>query len=252
LFATLQERRRRPCFGRFRPRIGKRIAVFATIHLTRSSLHRKAQRGEGCNRLAWVMDEADAFQTETGHQNAEEVHYVLQSSAISRFPDTRWIGLLIWYPRSESGFLRTYADMAEKEGCASVDRAATWEVHPHYHPRHPCYRPFATVRVHDTDEVPKPYEGPFKNNPVLAAMTYLCKPPPVEGAFFEYPNLLERCSKVEVQPALWANISVTTHEVEVGVGEEQTTETRRFPSLYIARRIKPAEAHFSPDHPGVD
>jgi hypothetical protein len=231
----IEARIKRPCFARFPHRIkGQQIAFF-TINLNLYSLHSKADKWEGYNILAWVMDEADAFQTASGHGNADRIHEVLRSSSLSRFPDQRWVGFIISYPRSEIGFMVDYVDKMKKNNGAYVDEGATWEIHPFYDPTHPSYKGFPLVQAVEGWVVPEPFAQDFKNDVTSASMTYACKPPPVEGAFFEYPDLLDHCVKENLPVALWAQPSVTTRVVE------ETGEAQPFTALYIVKRNKQAQ-----------
>lgn len=247
-FGKLVARINSPCFAKFRPQISRNKVFFLNkpgVNLY--SLHSKAQKWEGYNLLAWVMDEADAFQTNEGTQNAEEVYNVLSSSAASRFPDKRWIGLIISYPRSDNGFMLTHAQQMKEIDRAYVDIQPTWNVHPFYDPNHPSFKDFPWVRVYDRYDVPEPFEVFFLNNPVDSAMSYMCIPPPLVGAFFEYPDLLEECARPELEPAAWVLPSATNRTLTVKATDAMTgeiverEETARYTAMYISRKIKEAE-----------
>jgi hypothetical protein len=55
------------------------------------------------NILVWVMDEASAFRTVNGGDNADQVHGTLRSSALSRFEFMHWIGIVISFARKQQG-----------------------------------------------------------------------------------------------------------------------------------------------------
>jgi hypothetical protein len=232
-FEKLKSHLDRPCFQRYQPRVVSQKVEFLDKRVRLHSLHSKAQKWEGYNLLAWVMDEADAFQTAEGHANADEVYGVLRSSAVSRFPDRRWIGLILSYPRSETGFVLEHARRAQADGTAYVDIAPTWEVHPFYDPTHPLYRGFAFVEVNGY-RVPEPFAPDFRSNPSLAAMTYLCQPPPMAGAFFEEPSFLERCADPNLPPAVWAVPRTTVRQAQ------PDDEQRVYVAWELVRQVTPA------------
>jgi hypothetical protein len=176
------------------------------------------------------MDEADAFQTADGHQNADRIHEVLRSSSLSRFPDRRLVGLFISYPRSEIGFMVDYVDKMKHTDGAYVDVGSTWDIHPFYDPTHPSYKTFELVRINEDWTVPEPFAQDFTNDLTSAAMTYGCKPPPVVAAFFEFPDLLDRCSRDDLPVAVYAHPSITSREVE--------GEARRFTAVSIVKKNK--------------
>lgn len=260
-FSKLKARINSPCFTKFDPKFTRNKISFSSVNINLHSLHSRAQKWEGYNILAYVMDEADAFQTTEGNQNAEEIHGVLQSSAISRFPHLRWLGLIISYPRSEVGFMIEYlrkAEQAREDGhpFAYVDVAATWEVHPHYDSTHPLYKEFDWVTVHGKYYVPAPFEAPFRDNPQEAAMTYMCQPPPVEGAFFEFPDLLDKCVNHDLQPVLIFTETTTVREVntvpngttldllrQLKGSDFNPIEERRFTALRPLRWTRDGEAY---------
>src|ERR1019366_5307700 len=69
----------------------------------------EAETLEGKNLLMFVLDEVDAFKTDSKIRSAEKIYRTLRTSAVSRF-GTRFKGFVISYPRSSNGFiLRMYA-----------------------------------------------------------------------------------------------------------------------------------------------
>jgi hypothetical protein len=95
------------------------------------------------NSVFWIMDEAPAFQTKNGGDNAKNVYGTLRTSAQSRFAWMHWIGIIISFPRKQQGdFTLDRYERAHKPDCEADcdkhskdvfgDRAATWEVHPRY------------------------------------------------------------------------------------------------------------------------
>ncbi len=248
-FSKLRARIESPCFTKFRPRPTRQKIEFPGKKLYIHSLHSKAEKWEGFNVVAWVMDEADAFQTADGHENADRVYRVLRSSAQTRFPDKRWVGVIISYPRSEIGFMFKHVKRQKASDGAYVDVAAHWEVSPFYDPAHPFYRNFEWVTVHDKFTIPKPFEQDFLNEPQSSAMAYMCVPPPVSGAFFEFPDLLEDCCEDRPTAAILA-ATVTYRQIKVqGLDESgefvEGYEDRRFSAISLLRKaIEPEPAHY--------
>lgn len=219
----------RPCYSRWVMKRTVTKVSFPEKNIFLHSLHSQAQKWEGFNVLAWVMDEADAFRTVSGgNQNAREVHTVLTSSATSRFPGKRWVGFIISYPRSEDGFVLTYKSAVEKLDSAYVDQAATWEVHPHYDSEHPLFQDFPWVEANGR-LVPKPYENDFLLDPTTADMTYRCIPPQVEHGFFEYPERLGDCIDVTLKPAIDWNPGISSRTVKQWGQDPETGDRIELP-----------------------
>lgn len=110
--------------------------------VTMHSVHSQNEGWEGMNVLAWVMDEASAFRTANGVDNAENVYGTLRSSAQSRFGWMHWVGAIISFPRKQQGdfTLKKYEQSLKSDNIFG-DRAATWDVHPRWEQGHPMYQP---------------------------------------------------------------------------------------------------------------
>lgn len=251
-YTKLKTMLERPCFVRFHPQLNKMQATFLDKPVRLHSLHSRAQSWEGFNIIAWVMDEADAFQSPTSEsQNAAEIYGVLRSSAVTRFPDRRWLGFVISYPRSERGWLMKHVAQQKKTGRAYTDIAATWEVHPHYDATHPSFKNFPMVKVYDEYLVPEPYVPDFEGDPSGSAMKFMCKPPPIEGAFFEYPDLITKCMNPLRRNAVESVLGITTlrpigmdgtRPAFLGLSDEQREQVQRYTALAVPPNAwRPAE-----------
>jgi len=218
-FAKLAARLRRPCFEQFRPRFKAQAIEFGGSPVRVFSLHSKEQKWEGYNIVAWVMDEADAFADETsGNAVANNVYNVLHSSAATRFPVQRWLGIIISYPRSQNGFMFQMKDHAEKYDSAYVDLATHWEVNPNFDPAHPNFIPdMEWVTVHQKYTVPIVFQDEFLLDPEGAAMRYMCIPPAVQGAFFQFPERIDDCADQLLLPLYAPQEEITTHRVRAQV-----------------------------------
>ncbi|MGE0600118.1 MAG: hypothetical protein AB7J35_09365 [Dehalococcoidia bacterium] len=145
-FEKFKSRVERPCFAEFRPVITKTEVKFeARPKIYLRALHSQAEGWEGKNILAWVMDEASAFRSKTGKDNAEPVYKSLRSSCQSRFAWMHWIGFVISFPRQQEGdfTLGKVKDALEQQEAFENgfrnrppdvygSQAATWEVNPRF------------------------------------------------------------------------------------------------------------------------
>lgn len=212
LFASKQrqrcaacERPERPCFAEWEPKpttgkieFGKKPGV--TMH----SVHSQNEGCEGMNVLAWVMDEASAFRTANGVDNAENVYGTLRSSAQSRFGWMHWIGAIISFPRKQQGdfTLKKYEQSLKSDNIFG-DRAATWEVHPRWEQGHPMYQASSdqwTVIEDLNVRVPKEFEEDFLHDGVDALTKYMAQPPLTEGGFFENPHMITEAVNRDLSP----------------------------------------------------
>jgi hypothetical protein len=202
-FTKLSSRIKSPCFYEFRPKIGKAIIEFPNgIRL--HSLHAANESWEGYNILAWVMDEASAFQTRGGKDNALACYNTLRTSATSRFMTKRWIGIVISFPRKQAGhFTLNKYEEALTNPRMFGDRAAHWDVHPRFDPDHPMYaKDMKWEVIPDLNiRVPEPLVAEFKKDPTDCRTKYMCDPPPQEFGFFEIPQLVDQAVNLEL-PAL--------------------------------------------------
>lgn len=229
-FKKLKERLSSPCFARWLPRINRNNITFPGKNVNCYSVPSNAQKWEGYNIIAWVMDEADAMRSEKGYQVANDIYGVLRTSAVSRFPTFRWIGIIISYPRQQAGFLFKQLKEQKRQQTAYTDIAATWEVNPFYDEEHPLFRTVEWVQVEDK-MVPKPMAKDFRENYAWACMVYCCEPPPVEGAFIEFPDRIHDCEDTKLSPLLDVFPATTLRDVESG----GKVETRRYAALNIVK-----------------
>src|SRR5690606_30618220 len=101
-----------------------------TLLLQCHSLHAQNESWEGKSLICWVMDEADAFEDESGNSNADKCYLTLASSAGSRF-GSRYLGLIISFRRVADGFMdRMYARSIEDGKQIIWDEGATWDIRP--------------------------------------------------------------------------------------------------------------------------
>ncbi len=175
------------------------------------SLNSSNESAEGLNTYSWVMDEADAFRTADGHENANAMFNTLTTS--SRTLHQR--GLVISYSRSAVGFMAVNVprcknlggDVAEWWG----DIAPTWRVLPWK-----VYLPKAVGtgkerRIiwtnHDGAEGEEPdreMARTIRSDPVQFWAKYGNKPPAVEDAYFDQEEIVlaawERPKAMAVRP----------------------------------------------------
>lgn len=169
---------------------------FPNINLRLHSVHAANESWEGLNLLAWVMDEASAFRAAGGMTDISGAVYgTLRTSAHSRFPSLRWIGMIISFPRKQVGdfTLEKYKD-AQTSPTMFGDRGATWDVNPQYDPAHPLFKDFPWVTIEALNiRIPKPFVEEFLKDPTDCKTKYMCEPPPQIGGFFELPTKLDEC-----------------------------------------------------------
>lgn len=205
-FNKLKGRIRRPCFDQFHGSINSEVIEFhrsltpgglPTVLLQCHSLHAQNESWEGKSLLFWVMDEADAFQDESGNSNADACYLTLSSSAGSRF-GSRYIGLIISFRRVADGFMDRMQRVASDEPEQYVfDEGATWDIRPE--------------KSRNDPEIASHY----RIDPMDAACKYENIAPPTIGGFFTLPARLDACvdpvrrpicdaipwESVQVQPA---------------------------------------------------
>ena len=195
-FSKLRSRLQSRCFKEFGPVIGATMIRFPTINLRLHSVHAANESWEGLNLLAWVMDEASAFRAAGGMtDNSGAVYGTLRTSAHSRFPAMRWIGMIISFPRKQVNdfTLEKYKD-AQTSPTMFGDRGATWDVNPQYDPAHPLFKDFPWVTIEALNiRIPKPFVEEFLKDPADCKTKYMCEPPPQIGGFFEIPTKLDEC-----------------------------------------------------------
>lgn len=213
------------------------------------SLNSKSEAVEGKNTFLWVMDEADAFKTAEGHQNAREMFTKLTSS--NRFGDQQ-IGIAISYSRSKNGFiLSLYMECGNvlgpdgeygKRKNAWGDRAATWEVLP-FKVFQPCPTPMPDP-LNPGRMIEEAYTNPagnvgrtpdtamhamWEHDPEEFNRVYACSPPAAEDAFITFPEKITEA----VEAGRYACLEpVATFQVEQRIDRVSGQEYR-----YIAKRL---------------
>jgi hypothetical protein len=203
-FKKLASRLARPCFAEWEPQpSAAKISFKRKEGLTLHSLHSQNEGWEGMNILAWVMDEASAFRTANGGDNAENVYNTLKSSTRSRFGHLHSIGMIISFPRKQEGDFTLTQWERSKTSDNFGDRAATWEVHPRWEPGHPMYQPESDKWIVIPDlnvRVPAEFKEDFENDGADALTKYMAQPPVTEGGFFENPHALTEAVNDKLPP----------------------------------------------------
>jgi len=225
-FTKLTSRIKRPCFNRFNPKIGKETIEFPFINLRLHSKHSENEGWEGFNVIAWVMDEASAFRTRSGTDNAKRCYDTLHSSADTRFISYRWIGMMISFPRKQVNDF-TYDKWVESATNPKIygDRGATWDINPQWDETHPLYKDIPWEVIEDLNlRVPAPYAQHFKKDPIDARTKYMADPPPQEDGFFEIPaKLSEAVNKDLMLPVV--SKSVIKRAILKTSASDETLET---------------------------
>lgn len=140
------------------------------------SMSSSVASNEGHNVFAFVMDEADSFHDAEERSNADDLYNIFTSSATTRF-GSRYVGMIISYPRTENGFVMRLKKVAEKNVLEKGDKAnyyadlaGTAVVNPKFSLENDV------VQQH------------FKDNPLEARAMYLCLPAGATEAFIEFPE----------------------------------------------------------------
>ena len=204
-FEKIKARMKRHCFNQFGPTIGNELIYFRrkvegfneplTV-LQLHSCHSEHESWEGKNVLAFVMDEADAFEDKSGKSNAEACYSTLTSSAATRF-GSRWLGFVLSFKRSRDGFMARLEKESQDALDMVFDQAKTWEVLP--------------WRSRKEPEIERAYQ----HDPVDARCRYENIAPAVVGAFFEYEERLEQCIDRIRQPVAEVEEIVTQSTIAV-------------------------------------
>lgn len=175
----------------------------------------QSERLEGYNTLFWSMDEASAFKDSGRKSNAPKVYRSLKTST-RRF-GRKALGAVLSYPRGEYyDFTIEQYKKSKQAGHANIlgFKAYPWEVlPPGYYPDE--WFPF-TVPIpkdsylrgeiaveedqHVTLRIPITFADDFRYDPEDSCTKFLCMPPPVAGAFFQYPARIEACVDVTLGP----------------------------------------------------
>lgn len=180
------------------------------------------------------MDEASAFRTANGVDNAKSVYDSLRSSSMSRFGWMHWMGFIISFPRKQQGdFTLDKYERSKDNPNIYGRRGATWEINPRFQKGHPMYRPESDewVLIEDLNiRVPKEFEEDFLSDGVDAMTRYMAEPPLTEGGFFENPQTITESVNKRLQP-----IIAKVGEREVYIEQEDGVGTLR---KYVTRIIE--------------
>ena len=194
------------------------------------------------NVLAWVMDEASAFRTVGGKDNAAEVYKSLRSSAMSRFGWMHWLGMIISFPRKQQGdFTLSKYEASLTNPNIFGDRGATWEVNPRWEKGHPLYQPTSDVWVTIEDlniQVPQEFEEDFLADGIDALTRYKAEPPLTEGGFFENPHTITEAIDKNLQPIIASvgeRMEIIEHAVDNPVRRYVTRELEYLPPVVEGR-----------------
>lgn len=152
------------------------------------SEHSANESFEGYNLILWIMDEASAFKSKMGKENAEPVYQTLTTST----RELPYVGAIISYPRHEDDFtIRKYEYSQSPEGSKFMTgmKAATWEVKPSRFYSGETFK----FEVHPGVfvDIPIEYKGQFGRNPEDCKMKYMCIPPKAESPYFEYQEHID-------------------------------------------------------------
>lgn len=231
-FAKLKERLAAPCMQQDHPHIIAGEVNFPK-NIRLRSWHAEQKKWEGYNVIAFVMDEADAFRTESGEANADVVFAALETSAQSRFPHMRWLGIAISYPRSQDGFMMRQLEVAHNHPERYYgDLSPTWAVHPFYDPTHPWFMDYPWVQVSGM-AVPAPFEQDFLIAPEESAMRYLAAPRAPLGGFFQFPERLVSAFQPHLTPQAESASVVTTRGDQECIGLQLSNIKLRHDRTYV-------------------
>lgn len=201
-FAYLRRILQSDVFKPFDPRILADEVRFPSIDLALYSKHSRASGLDGYNLLGWVMDEADDFLDNEKRSNAEVVHNVLRSSANTRLR-SRWVGMVLSYPRTKNGFMMRLYDRARGDSTFYADLAATWDVRP------------------DVSREDPGIASDYAHDPTMARARYECQPMEAEETFFEYPERIDSAVDYRHVPVAIVDSSVVVERglVDGSMGE---------------------------------
>lgn len=174
-------------------------ATFTAHRLILFSGHSRSQGLEGFNILAWVMDEADAFLDNEDKSNADQIHRIFRTSAVTRMRKVPPIGVVMSYTRTKDGFALRHHAKVKDNPLFACDLAATWDVRPDF----------------DRNDPDVLWE--YENNPSEARAMYECRPMETEGAWFEFSEKIDQA----VDPSLYpvADCEYSYNPVEIRNGD---------------------------------
>ena len=202
-FAKLKTRLERPCFQEFGPNLTTTSCTFldgSPNEIRIHSEHSESETYEGYNVFAWVMDEASAFRSATKARNADKVYNTLRTSASTRFK-TRWVGVMISFPRIAGDFIQKMIKLAETQrSLYGMGPMATWEM-----------LPWLTREDFDED---------YSIDPEDAAAKLECKPPSQYGKFFRDLVAIDASRLRRTSDFLTIEPYLTEHELGDGTLKE--------------------------------
>lgn len=154
------------------------------------SEHSQNESYEGYNVIYFAMDEASAFKSKLGKENADPVYKTLTTST----RELPYIGFVISYPRHEEDFtVQKYEYSQSPEGSRFMygSRAATWEVKPSKFYSGVKFK--YEFRPGEFVEVPIEYKSQWDKDPEDCRKKYMCVPPKAESPYFEYQEHIDAC-----------------------------------------------------------
>jgi hypothetical protein len=177
----------------------------------------EAETQEGHNVLMFVLDETDAFKSDSKVRSAEKIYRTFRTSANSRFPRGYWKGFMLSYPRTNKGFILKMYEKSKKSLRMYGDKAATWEVKP----RELFSRHTFEFEGHD---IPMDYYEEFMEDPLGSKRAYLCIAPDAETPFMEDWDRIEAAAVAERQP-----LFLFKDKVENGMVKKELIRYPHFP-----------------------
>lgn len=191
------------------------------------SRHSANESYEGLNVIAWIMDEASAFLSAAKRENAEAIYSTLRTSAGSRF-GTRWVGLVISYPRHADDFTCTMVRNAQTDptlGIFGDGPRSTWEVNLLMGQRE-------WVEVRPGVRVPVEVANDFKLDFEAAQAKYMAMPPLAKDALIKDGARVWAAVQKGRRPLIEWEPTVTRRTIVDGEGNESV---RSFSAVKITR-----------------
>lgn len=192
--------------------------------ITAISGHSEAEGLEGLNLILAVADEIDAFRsrdemnlgnkTRELSTSAESMMKMLNSSAITRFPQTYKL-VAISYPRYVGSVIQKLRWAGEKDIKESGDKAVSYVTGP-----------FATWEVNPTKKR-SDFDAEYREDPVEAAAKFECKPAKAVDTYFKNPSIFSNAVDRPEQP-----ISVY-YEIVDKISDETGVHTKGWEAKYI-------------------
>lgn len=165
-------------------------------HIMAHSKNSSNESFEGFNILFWCMDEASAFKSKKGIENADPIYNTLVTST----RELPYVGFIISYPRHEKDFTisRYLEAAADPDGEVFGSTGYPWQIKPaKFYSGETFKFEYAQGKMVD---VPIEYYDHFKKRPEDAKMKYLCMPPKTGSPYFEYPLYIDNAVNPNRKP----------------------------------------------------